>query len=120
MLRQTAEICKAINPAAMSVSPTGLYRITARQIESDKLKALPGIAHMWTHNVTENVQLAATRSARARASQQLEFQKRFGGVIPGNGQFIANLLNVVWFKSHHRHVRAGSVKFQAPNPQGKV
>ena len=117
MLRQTAEISKAINPGAVSVGPAWLDCITAHQIESGELEALVGVAHMRTRNLTEHIRLATASRARACAPQQFEFQKRFGAVIPGNGQFVSDLLDVRWLKSHHRHVRAGSVKFQAPNPR---
>jgi hypothetical protein len=117
MLRQTAEISKAINPGAVSVGPTGLQCVTAHQIESDEFEALVGVAHKRTHNLPEHIRLAAASRARTRAPQQFEFQKRFGAVIPGNSQFVSDLLDVGWLKSHRRHVRAGSVKFQAPNPR---
>jgi hypothetical protein len=94
MLRQTAEISKAINPGAVSITPTGLQCVTAHQIESDKLEAFVGIAHMWTRNVTEHIRLAAARRARARAPQQFEFQKRFGAIVPRERQFVADQLHV--------------------------
>src|SRR6184192_297768 len=100
MLRQTAEVSKAINPGAVSVRPTGLECITAHEIESDKLEALVGVAHMRTHNLTEHIRLAAASRARTCTPQQFKFQKRFGAVIPGNGQFASNLLDVARFKSH--------------------
>src|SRR5436305_15152657 len=110
MLRQTAEISKAINPGAVSVAPTGLECITAHQIESDELEALVGVAHMRPHNLTEHIGLAAASRARARTPQQFEFQKRFGAVIPGNGQFVSDLLDVAWLKSH---LRSGSLSSQS-------
>jgi hypothetical protein len=67
MLRQTAEISKAINTGAVSIGPAGLQCITAHQIESEKLETLLGVAHMRTYNVTEHIRFAAARSARARA-----------------------------------------------------
>ena len=100
MLRQTAYVSKAINPGAVPVSPTGLQCIPAHQIESDKLEALVGVAHMRTHNLTEHIRLAAASRARTRAPQQFKFQKRFGAVIPGNGQFVSDLLDIIRFKSH--------------------
>jgi hypothetical protein len=100
MLRQTAEISKAINPGAVSIGPAGLHCIAAYQIESEKLEALAGVAHVRTHNMTEHIRFAAARCARACAPKQLEFQKRFGAIIPGNGQLVADLLNVRRFKSH--------------------
>src|SRR4029077_15733793 len=100
MLRQTAEISKAINAGAVSVAPTGLECITAHKIESNEVEALLGVAHMRSHNLTEHIRLAAASRARAGAPQQFEFQKRFGAVIPGNGQFFSDLLDVAWLKSH--------------------
>jgi hypothetical protein len=100
MLRQAAEISKAINPGAVSVAPTWLECITAYKIESDEREALVGVAHMRPHNLTEHIRLAATSRARARAPQQFEFKKRFGTVIPSNGQFVSDLLDVRWLKSH--------------------
>src|SRR4029077_18250017 len=84
----------------MSVGPAGLDCITAHQIESDELEALVGVAHIRTHNLTEHIRLAAASRARARAAQQFKFQKRFGAVIPGDSQFVTDLLEVRWRKSH--------------------
>jgi hypothetical protein len=106
MLRQTAEISKAINPGAVAIRPAGLQCITAHQIESDKLEALVGVADMRTHYLTEHIRLAAASRARARAPQQFEFQKRFGAVIPGNGQLVSDLLDIAGLKSH---LRSGSL-----------
>src|ERR1700745_1121431 len=100
MLRQTAEISKAINAGAMSVAPTGLQCITANQIESDELEALVRVFYVRTHNLSEHIRLAATSRARARTPQQFKFEKRLGAVLPGNGQFVSDLLNVRWLKSH--------------------
>jgi hypothetical protein len=100
MLRQTAEVSKAINPGAVSIRPTGLQCITAHEIESDKREAFVRVAHVRTQNVTEHIRLAAARRAGTRAPQQFKFQKRFGTVIPGNGQFVSDLLDIIRFKSH--------------------
>ncbi len=102
MLRQTAQVSKAINPGAVPVSPTGLQCIPAHQIQSDKLEALVGVAHMRTQNLTQHIRLASASCARARAPQQFEFHKRFRAVIPGNGQFVSDLLDIAGFKSHLR------------------
>src|SRR5262249_1585786 len=100
MLRQTAEISKAINPGAMSIGPAELQCIAADKVESEKLKALVGMAYIRTHNMTEHIRFAAARCARACAPHQFEFYKRFGAIVPGNGQFVPDLLDVRWFKSH--------------------
>src|SRR5947199_6969572 len=111
MLRQTAEISKAINPRAVSVGPTRLECITAHQIESDKLEALVSVAHMRTHNLTEHIRLAAASRARTRAPQQFEFHKRFGAVTPRNGQFVSDLLDVSRLKSHFPQFFQGAAAF---------
>jgi hypothetical protein len=84
----------------VSIRPTGLQGITAHEMESEKFEAFVRVAHMRTHNLTEHIRLAAARRARARAAQQFKFQKRFGAVIPGNGQFVSDLLDVPRIKSH--------------------
>jgi hypothetical protein len=59
----------------VSIGPTGLQCVTAYQIESEKLEAFVGVAHMRADNLTEYIRLTATSGARARAPQQFEFQK---------------------------------------------
>ncbi len=93
----------------MPICPSGLQGITADKIESDKLEALIGVAHVRTCYVTEHIGLAAASSARACATQHLELYKGFGAVAPMNGELISNLLNVCRFKTH-------SVKFHEPDP----
>src|SRR5439155_10568403 len=100
MLRQTAEISKAINSGAVSIRPTGLQCITAHKIESNELKAFVGLAHMRTHNVTEHIRLAAACRARASTAQRFQFDERLRSVVPSNRQFVADLLDVRWLKSH--------------------
>jgi hypothetical protein len=55
---------------------------------------------MRSHKVTEYIRLAAASRARARAPKQFEFQKRFGAIVPSNRQFVSDLLDVAWLKSH--------------------
>jgi hypothetical protein len=100
MLRQTAEISKAINPAAVSIGPAGLQCIAAHQIEPEELEAFGGVDHMRTHYLTEHIRFAAASRAWARAPQQFKFEKRFSAVIPGNRQFVSDLLDVARLKSH--------------------
>src|SRR5262252_4298133 len=100
MLGQTAEISKAINPGAVSIRPTGLQCITAYEIEANKFEAFVVIAHMRTHDLTEHIRLAAASCAWACAPQQFEFQKRFSAVIPGNRQFVSDLLNISRLEAH--------------------
>jgi hypothetical protein len=72
---QTPQVRKAVNSGAVSICPAGLQSIPAHQIESDKLEALIGVAHMRTQNLTEDIGLAATSRARARAAEHFELQK---------------------------------------------
>ena len=100
MLRQMPEISKAINPSAVSVGPAGPQSVTANQIESDKLEALVAVALMRTRNTSEHIGLATARRARACAAQRFQIQKRLRAVIPGNSQFVSDLLDIAWLKSH--------------------
>src|SRR5215475_10495539 len=100
MLRQTAKISKAINPSIMSVGPAGLQCITAHELESKKGETLVRIANMRTDHLTEHIRLATTGGAWTRAPQQFKFQKRFDPVVPGNGQFLSDLLDVGGLQTH--------------------
>jgi hypothetical protein len=84
----------------VSVGPTGLDCITAYQIESDELEALVGVTHIRTHNLTEHIRFATASRARTRAPQQFKFQKRFRAIVPGNSQFVSDLLDVRWLQAH--------------------
>jgi hypothetical protein len=97
----------------MSIGPAGLQCITAHQIESDELEAPAGVAHIRTHNLTEHIRLAAASRAWAGAPQQFKFHKRFGAVIPGNSQFVTDLLEIRWLKSHSR-ILLRAARFQPP------
>src|SRR5690349_24476934 len=94
MLRQTAEISKAVNPGAVSVSPARLQSITAHEINSDKLETLIGMVHMRTHTLPEHIRFAAATRAGTGAPQELTLQKRFGALIPGNSSIVAVLSTV--------------------------
>ena len=97
---QTAEVSKAVNASVVPVCPAGLESITADKIEPYKLKALVGVAHVRTCNMAKHVWLAAASSARACAPEHFKAQIRFCPVIPSNRQFISNLLDVRWLKTH--------------------
>jgi len=101
----------------MSIRPAWLQRIAPNQVESDKLEAFVTVAHARTPNMTEHIGFAATSRARAGAPQQFELQKRFGAVVPGNGQLFADLLDISWLDAHvfqSRFVRVRSPKIAVP------
>jgi hypothetical protein len=77
-----------------------LQCIPTHQIESKKLEALAGIGHRGTINMTQHIRFAAAGGAWTSAPQQFEFQKRFCAIVPGNGQFVSDLLNVAGLKAH--------------------
>jgi hypothetical protein len=100
ILPQTAKVSKAINAGVVPVTPAGLQRITADQIESDEFETSFGIADVWTRNMTKDIGFATARRAWARAPQYLDLQKGFGAVVPSDGKLAADLLDVGWLKSH--------------------
>src|ERR1041384_2884329 len=46
-LPQATKISEAINARSVSVRPSRLLRVTANQIETDKLKTFVGVSHIW-------------------------------------------------------------------------
>jgi hypothetical protein len=75
ILRQVAEVSKAINAGVVSIGPAGLQGITADEIEPHKLETLLTVTEARTRNGTKDVRLAAAPGTRTRASQWLEFQE---------------------------------------------
>jgi hypothetical protein len=79
-----------------------LHSVTADNVETGELKAVFRVAHpAWAgHDIAENVRFAAARRARASAPQERQLKKGFRAVVPLNGKFIADLLDVGWFQTH--------------------
>src|SRR5262245_19837227 len=112
---QTTQISKAINSTAVSVPPSWLQCVAAYQIETGESKTIVGITHLRTPNIAEYVGFATASCTRACTPQRLEIEKRFRSIIPGNGQFVAYLLNVCRLDSHHSFCRLGrSPKIAVP------
>jgi len=81
----------------MSVSPRGLKGVTADRGEPRQLKCLRVECFFRVPvNIPHNVGLAFAAGARAMPAEFFEGNKRFLAVIPFNGQFAANVLNVQW------------------------
>jgi hypothetical protein len=97
---QSAQVSKAINSSAVSVSPARLQSVAAYEIEADELKTRTRMSHVRPQHVTEHIGFAPASSARACASQRLELKKRFRPVIPGDGKLVSYLLDVCWFEPH--------------------
>src|SRR2546430_3960369 len=84
----------------MAIGPPRLQSVTAHQIEPDKLKTFVGVSHVWTRDAAQHIRFTTTRCARTRATQHFEFQKRFGAVVPRNGELVSDLLDVVRLQTH--------------------
>ncbi len=93
-MRQTAQIVKAIETAAMSVVPAWLKRITSHQIPAGKFKAPFGIRDVWAVHLPEHIGLTAARGARTLAAQKLELKIGLRAIVPTHRQFAADLLNI--------------------------
>lgn len=91
---------KTVDAGAVTVAPTRLKRVTADDIEPGQLKAVIGVAHVWSQNVSENIGLATTGRAWTSPPEKLEIKIRLGSVVPLNGELITNLLNVGRLQTH--------------------
>jgi hypothetical protein len=101
MFSQTAQVSKAVNSRAVPVCPAGLQGVSAHQIETDELKAFVRVGHVRPQNITENIRFAAASCAWTRASEHFEFQERFFSVVPGNRQFVSDLLDINGLQTHY-------------------
>jgi hypothetical protein len=84
----------------MSVGPARLHRVAADQIEAGQLKTVVGVSYVWPRYIAQHIRLAAAGRAWTCAPQRFKFQERFNAVVPGNGQLVTDLLDVVRFKTH--------------------
>jgi hypothetical protein len=99
-LRYPPEILKTVDAGAVTVAPTRLNRVATDNFETSELKAVIGVAHVWSQNVSENIGLATTGRAWTRPPEKLEIKIRLGSVVPLNGELTTNLLNVARFQAH--------------------
>ena len=99
-LRNSPEILKTVNPGAVTIRPPRLNCVTADKLKIDQLETVVRVAHAWSQNISQNIRLATARRARTGASEELEIEIRFRPVIPLNGEFASDLLNVGRFQTH--------------------
>jgi hypothetical protein len=78
----------------MAVAPGGLESIAADKIPAAKLKTLVAVTNSWPDDFTHHVRLAAAGRARAGAAQEAERQKGLAPVIPLDGEFSPDLLDI--------------------------
>jgi hypothetical protein len=99
-LRDSPEILKTVNAGVMAIAPHRLQSIAADNLKSDKPKAVVGIIDIRPKDVPKNIRLATARSAWTGATKELQIEIRLRAVIPTNGQFITDLLDVCRFQRH--------------------
>lgn len=84
----------------MPVSPARLHGITADEVKAGKLKTLWRVADIRSRNIAENIRLASTCSARTGTAEQFQAEIRFRVVIPLNGEFVSDLLDIFRLQTH--------------------
>jgi hypothetical protein len=84
----------------MAVAPAWLQGVTANDIKTIQLKAFSSVGYGGPADVADNIRFAAAGRAWAGATKDFQVQIRFGLVIPLNGQFVPNLLNVRRLQGH--------------------
>src|SRR5213592_4304908 len=99
-MRYPTEILKTVDAGAVTVAPARLNCVTTDNIETGQLKTAFRVTYVRSHNVSENVGLAAAGRAWARAPEKLQIEIRFDPVVPLNGELISDLLNVRRLQTH--------------------
>lgn len=91
---------EAVDAGAVSIAPARLQSIAADDIEARQLEALIGISHVRSQDVTEHIWLAAARRTWAGPTQVWQIKIGFFSVVPMNGEFISDLLDIGGCKRH--------------------
>jgi hypothetical protein len=91
---------EAVDARIVPIVPPRLQGITADDIETRQLKTSRPIAHVGPGDVAEHIRFPAARRARAGSAKELQIKIRFHSVIPLNGEFVSDLLDVGWLKTH--------------------
>ena len=100
------QIIERINPAGMAVAPNRLDGVAAHVGDAPELKRLGRQRFVRILiNVPHDVGLAFAPGAGTTTSQRLQPHKTLAAILPSDGQFIANLLNI---HRSHRHSVMGS------------
>src|SRR4051812_24760153 len=98
--RQTLQILVRIDAAPMSIGPHGLNRIPAYQRPASQFKTSRGVANTRTHHIAEDIRFASAGCTRTGASQKLQRKKRLRAIVPLDGEFAANELQVLRLQAH--------------------
>ena len=77
-----------------------LHGITAHQVETGQPKTAVRIFYGRPGDVTQDIGFSAASCAWAGAAKKRKIEIRFGAVVPLNGKFVSDLLNVGWFQAH--------------------
>jgi hypothetical protein len=71
-----------------------LQSVTANYVESREFKTVFRITDLRAKNVSQDIGFAATPGAGACPPQKLQIKIGFAAVIPADGEFVPDLLNV--------------------------
>jgi hypothetical protein len=102
-LSESPKILKTVDARVVAVAPDWLQGVTADGLKSGEKKTVVGItdpALAGADDVSEDIRLAPASSAWARSAEELQVEIRLGPVIPADGQFAADLLDVRRFQAH--------------------
>src|SRR6185503_14765273 len=87
----------------MAVAPNRLNRVTTDIGDAPELKRLRRQRFVRILvNIPHDVALAFASGARTSASQHFQPHKTFAAILPSNGQFVTDLLNI--HRSHEHSV----------------
>ena len=98
---------EAVDARIVPIVPARLQGITADDIETRQLKTSRRIAHVRPGDVAEHIRFPAARRARTGTAKELQIKIRFRSVIPLNGEFVSDLLDVGWLKTHGIAILSG-------------
>jgi hypothetical protein len=98
--REAAEILKGVEAGAVAISPLWLQGIATDQLPSGKFETLGRVSHIRPGNIAQHIRLATARSARAGPPQTLKGKVGFFAIIPLQGEFFPDELNVLRRKAH--------------------
>ena len=94
---QTSEIFEGINAGGMTIRPNGLDGIAADIDDAHDLKCPLGKRlRRILVNISHDVHFPVAPRAGAPAAHGFHRDKAFCPIIPFDGQFPANLLNICW------------------------
>ena len=97
-----AQIVIGIEASVMTVAPGRLERIATDEIPAAKLETLVGVTDVRPNDLAHYIRLATAGRAGAGRAQEAERKKGFAPVVPFDGEFVPDLLDVLRLEAHER------------------